>query len=152
MTDFYDKTVTLYDRQFGVLRLIVLIMVLLGVANSVNMSAFERVGEFGTMMALGNRRIDVFRLVITENVLIGVIGSSTGLLIGVILAWVISAIGIPMPPPPSSEVGYRAQIQVVPKELVLAFTIGLVATVSASIFPARRVTRIPVVDALRQNV
>ncbi len=152
LTDFYDKTVTLYDRQFGVLRLIVLIMVLLGVANSVNMSAFERVGEFGTMMALGNRRIDVFRLVITENVLIGVIGSSTGLLIGVILAWVISAIGIPMPPPPSSEVGYMAQIQVVPKELVLAFTIGLVATVSASIFPARRVTRIPVVDALRQNV
>lgn len=152
LTDFYDKTVTLYDRQFGVLRLIVLIMVLLGVANSVNMSAFERVGEFGTMMALGNRRIDVFRLVITENILIGMIGSSTGLLIGIVLALVISAIGIPMPPPPSSEVGYMAQIRVVPKELMLAFAIGLVATVSASIFPARRVTRIPVVDALRQNV
>ena len=99
LSDFYEKAVDLYDRQFGVLRLIVLIMVLLGVANSVNMSAVERVGEFGTMMALGNRRIDVFRLVITENVLIGVIGSSTGLLIGVVLAWVISAIGIPMPPP-----------------------------------------------------
>jgi hypothetical protein len=37
-----------------VLRLIILLMVLLSVANSVNMSVFERVGEFGTMMALGN--------------------------------------------------------------------------------------------------
>ena len=121
LSDFYDKTVTLYDRQFGVLRLIVLIMVLLGVANSVNMSVFERVGEFGTMMALGNRRLDVFRLVMLENVLIGVIGSSAGVLVGVALALVISAIGIPMPPPPGSEVGYMAQIQVVTRELMLAF-------------------------------
>ena len=152
LTDFYDKTVTLYDRQFGVLRLIVLIMVLLGVANSVNMSAFERVGDFGTMMALGNRRNVIFRLVILENVLIGAIASAAGLLVGVLLAWVISAMGIPMPPPPSSEVGYTAQIRVVPKELVLAFVVGFVATVAAAVFPARRVTRIPVVDALRQNV
>ena len=152
LTDFYDKTVTLYDRQFGVLRWIVLIMVLLGVANSVSMSAFERVGDFGTMMALGNRRKTIFRLVIVENVLIGAIGSAAGLLLGVLLAWTISAIGIPMPPPPSSEVGYTAQIRVVPKELVLAFVVGFVATVVAAVFPARRVTRIPVVDALRQNV
>lgn len=152
LTDFYDKTVTLYDRQFGVLRWVVLIMVLLSVANSVNMSVFERVGEFGTMMALGNRRVDVFRLVILENVLIGVIGSAAGVLIGVALAWVISAIGIPMPPPPSSEVGYMAQIEVVPRELMLASCVGLVATVAAAVFPARRVTRIPVADALRQNV
>jgi putative ABC transport system permease protein len=152
LTDFYDKTVTLYDRQFGVLRLIVLIMVLLGVANSVNMSVFERVGDFGTMMALGNRRMVVFRLVMMENVLIGAIGSAAGLLIGVVLAWVISAIGIPMPPPPSSDVGYTAQIRVVPKELMLAFAVGFVATVAAAAFPARRVTHIPIVDALRQNV
>ena len=68
------------------------------------------------------------------------------------LALVISAIGIPMPPPPGSEVGYMAQIQVVPRELILAFCVGLVATVAAAVFPARRVTQIPVVDALRQNV
>jgi putative ABC transport system permease protein len=152
LTDFYEKTVTLYDRQFGVLRLIVLVMVLLGVANSVSMSAFERVGDFGTMMALGNRRTAVFRLVMMENVLVGAIGSAAGVLVGVVLALVISAIGIPMPPPPSSEVGYTAHIRVVPKELVLAFAVGFVATVAAAVFPARRVTRIPVVDALRQNV
>ena len=152
LTDFYDKTVTLYDRQFGVLRLIILIMVLLGVANSVNMGVFERVGEFGTMMALGNRRMDVFRLVMMENVIIGLIGSAAGLLMGVVLAWSISALGIPMPPPPSSEVGYMAQIRVVPKELVLAFVVGVVATVAAAVLPARRVARIPVAEALRQIV
>jgi putative ABC transport system permease protein len=87
-----------------------------------------------------------------ENALIGVFASLAGLLVGVVLAWVISAIGIPMPPPPTSDVGYAAQIRVVPSQLVAAFAVGLLATVAAAVFPARRVARIPVVDALRQNV
>ena len=152
LSDFHDKTVALYDRQFGILRMIVLIMVLLSVVNSVNMGAFERVGEFGTMMAIGNRRSVIFRLVMAENVLIGAIGSTAGLLVGVAVALAISAIGIPMPPPPSSDVGYMAHIRVVPSELVLAFAVGFLATIAAAVFPARRVARIPVVDALRYNV
>ena len=50
LSDFYDKTIQLYDRQFGVLRLIILLMVLLSVANSVNMTLFERTREFGTLL------------------------------------------------------------------------------------------------------
>ena len=67
LNDFYAKTVKMYDVQFGVLRIIILLMVLLSVVNSVNMSVFERVGEFGTMMALGNRSRRVFTLIIAEN-------------------------------------------------------------------------------------
>ena len=76
LNDFYAKTVEMYDVQFGVLRIIILLMVLLSVVNSVNMSVFERVGEFGTMMALGNRSRRVFTLIIAENTLIGVAGAS----------------------------------------------------------------------------
>ncbi|GAB4169140.1 MAG: ABC transporter permease [Rhodocyclaceae bacterium] len=152
LSDFYEKTVALYRQQFGVLRFIILVMVLLSVANSVNMSAFERVGEFGTMMALGNRRGHVFRLIVTENLLLGLIGAAAGVALGVILALIISAIGIPMPPPPNANLGYTAYIRIVPEELAMAFAVGFVATVAASLFPARRVTRIPVVEALRQNV
>ena len=65
-------------RQFGVLQFIILLMVLLSVANSVNMSLFERQGEFGTMQALGNRRKDVVRLVITESILLGLAGAALG--------------------------------------------------------------------------
>jgi putative ABC transport system permease protein len=67
LNDFYEKTVALYERQFGVLQLITLAMVLLSVANSVNMSVFERVGEFGTMRALGDNTGTVFRLVLAER-------------------------------------------------------------------------------------
>ena len=79
LNDFYEKTVELYKSQFGVLQLIILVMVLLSVANSVNMSIFERTGEFGTMMALGNRRGQVFRLIIAESLWLGLMGACAGL-------------------------------------------------------------------------
>lgn len=151
LNDFYEKTVELYKGQFGVLQLIILIMVLLSVANSVNMSIFNRIGEFGTMMALGNRSSQVFRLVIMENVLLGLIGSMLGLGLGIALAAIISAVGIEMPPPPNANVGYNAQILVVPSVLLISFGIGIFATVAASILPARHVSHVQIAEALRQN-
>lgn len=152
LNDFYAKTVEMYDAQFGVLRIIILLMVLLSVANSVNMSVFERVGEFGTMMALGNRANRVFVLILAENTVIGAMGAATGVLLGVVLALAISAVGIPMPPPPNSDLGYTAHILVVPSVIAGAFVTGLAATVIAALLPAARVSRISVVDALRQSV
>lgn len=151
LNDFYEKTVELYKGQFGVLQLIILVMVLLSVANSVNMSIFERTGEFGTMMALGNRSSHVFHLVVVENILLGLVGSGLGLVVGVALALGISAVGIPMPPPPNANVGYTAHIQIIPSTLFAACAIGIIATVLAAILPARHVSRTPVVEALRQT-
>jgi len=151
LNDFYARAVELYERQFGILQFIILVLVLLSVANSVNMSVFERVGEFGTMMALGNRSGAVFRLVLAENALLGLSGGLLGVVIGLMLAWAISAIGIPMPPPPGSNFGYTAQIRVLPGTLLMAFCVGVSATLLAALFPARRVSRIPVAKALLQN-
>ena len=126
-------------------------MVLLSVANSVNMSIFNRVGEFGTMMALGNRSSQIFRLVVVENALLGLIGSGLGLALGVVLAFLISAVGIEMPPPPNANVGYNAQILVVPSVLLVSWCIGIFATVAAAVLPARHVSRMQIAEALRQN-
>lgn len=152
LSDFYDKTLQLYDRQFGVLRLIILLMVLLSVANSVNMTLFERTREFGTMLALGNRPRAVFQLILTESAMLGLLGSLLGVLVGCIVAWGISAVGIPMPPPPNANIGYTAFIRLLPMDIVSAALIGLVATCLAAVLPARRISRMHVVDALRQGV
>lgn len=151
LSDFYDKTLQLYDSQFGILQWIILFMVLLSVANSVNMSTFERMSEFGTLQALGNRKRDVFRLVVAENVILGLLGAALGVTVGVLLALLISAIGIPMPPPPNANIGYTAFIRIVPATLATAFVIGFLATALAALIPARRVSNMPVVDALRQG-
>ena len=152
LSDFYEKTIALYERQFGVLQLITLVMVLLSVMNSISMTTFERASEFGTMRALGNRSGAVFRIVLLESVFTGVAGAAAGVAVAAILATVISSVGIPMPPPPNAESGYTAGIRLVPHLMLAAALIGIAATVLGALLPARRIARMPVIDALQQAV
>ncbi|MDR2112615.1 MAG: ABC transporter permease [Candidatus Accumulibacter sp.] len=152
LSDFYDKTLKLYDRQFGVLKLIILLMVLLSVANSVNMTLFERTREFGTLLALGDRPGTVFRQIMTESALLGIFGAALGVAAGCAAAMLISAIGIPMPPPPNANLGYTAFIRLAPVEVAQAGAIGVAATILAAVLPARHAARLNVVEALRQGV
>jgi putative ABC transport system permease protein len=152
LADFYNSTAALYERQFGVLQVIILVMVLLSVANSVNMTLHERTPEFGIMRALGRTGRDVFRLAVLETALLGAVGAAIGVAVGAALAAVISAIGIPMPPPPNSESGFTAAIQIVPTILAAAFAVGILGSIGAALLPARHLARTPVAEALRRGM
>jgi len=152
LSDFFEKTVRLYDAQFGVLRLIIFLMVLLSVANSINMTLFERTREFGTLLALGDNPRRVFGLIMIENALLGFFGASFGMMLGCIAAWGISAVGIEMPPPPNSNLGYIALIRLDPMTVLTSGAVGFFAAFLASVFPAHRAANLEIVDALRHGV
>lgn len=151
LADFYQKTVDLYGRQFAALQFVILVMVALGVANSVNISIYERTGELGTLMALGNRSGEVFRLLVLENMILGLVGGLLAIPLALLLAAAISAVGIPMPPPPNMDVGYTATVRPTIEHLVLAFTVALGASTLAALLPARRGAKTPIAEALRHN-
>jgi len=152
LAEFYQNAVALYRRQFTVLEIIVVVLVLLSVSSSINMVVHERTGEYGTLRALGDRRGDVFRLILAENALLGLFGAVLGVVIGVALALAISAVGIPMPPPPNMNGEYVAAVRVVPSVVGAAFVLGWAATVLAALRPAWRATRTPISEALQQNI
>ena len=151
LADFYQKAVDLYERYFAVLRFIILGMIFLAVINSINITIHERAGEFGTLKALGNRNNQILRLLLAENIILGLLGSGAGVLLGILMAHMISAIGIPMPPMPNASTGYTAVIRLVPSEIEISFIVGLVGTYLASLVPAWRASRLAVVDALARN-
>jgi putative ABC transport system permease protein len=152
LDEFYNQTVTLYQQQFGFLAVIILVMLLLSVSNTVNIGVFERVSEFGTMMAIGSRSTRIFGLIVTESLCLGVVGSLLGAAIGVLLAMGISAIGIPMPPPPNADQGYISKVLVVPHVILLAVATGIVSAFLASLLPARKVSRMHIAESLRHGV
>jgi len=90
------------------------------------------------------------RLVVMEGALMGMAGALVGVALGSGAVWIISQIGIPMPPPPNSNLEFTASIRIVPSVLGAAFLVGLLATVLASLAPALRVTFLPIVEALRR--
>jgi putative ABC transport system permease protein len=152
LSEFYLQTVDLYRTQFGFLVMIVLIMLLLSVSTTINLGIFERVGEFGTLQALGNRPWQVFLLIVAEAFALGAIGSVVGTVGGILLALGISAVGIPMPPPPNADLGYTSHILVVPSMIAIALGTGVVAAVLASLLPARQVSRMGIAEALREAI
>jgi len=152
MADFYTKTVDLYRRQFFVLKLIIGIVVVLSVFNTMNMSILERVGEIGTLMALGTKRMGVISLFLLEGLILGVIGGIIGLVGGYLLASLISWVGIPMPPPPGATIYWTAKIKIVPSVLAFNFGLAVIASVVSSCYPALKASRLEIADALRHNI
>jgi putative ABC transport system permease protein len=149
--DFYHKTVKLFSRQFGVVKFIIGLIIVLSISNTMTMSVLERTGEIGTLMAMGNKRKKILQLFVTEGFLLGVMGGLIGLLLGIVLAKVISLIGIPMPPAPGMTRGFTGQILVTSGLASSAFLIASFTSVLASLYPSWKASQLQIVDALRHN-
>lgn len=152
MADFYNKTVELYGRQFLVLKLIIGIVVVLSIFNTMNMSVMERIGEVGTIMALGTRRSGVVRLFMLEGLILGALGGTLGVIAGYLLAKLISYIGIPMPPPPGATMTWTASIGIVPEVFAFVFVLAIVTAFFSSVYPAIKASKLEISEALRHNV
>lgn len=151
LADFYNKTVTLFSRQVSFVRLIIAVIIVLSITNTMMMSVMERTGEIGTSMALGTRRRRVLRLFLAEGALLGAIGGITGLAIGYGAALAISAVGIPMPPPPGMARGFTGEILVTAALALDALALAVLTALAASVYPAWKASRLVIVDALRHN-
>lgn len=151
LADFYNKTVALFSRQMGIVKLIIAVIIVLSISNTMTMSVMERTVEIGTAMALGVRRQRILTLFLIEGGLLGAFGGLIGVTIGYLLAEAISAIGIPMPPAPGMSRGFVAGIIITPAIILDALLLAISTTLIASIYPAWRASRLVIVDALRHN-
>lgn len=151
LADFYNKTATLFTRQVQGVRIIIALIILLSISNTMATSVMERIGEIGTSMALGTKRIGIMRLFLSEGALLGCFGGLVGVVVGLALAVVISAIGIPMPPPPGMARGYTGEILVTWGNALQSLALAVGTTLVASILPAWKASRMEIVNALRRN-
>ena len=149
LADFYQKTVDLYNSLLAVMKTIAIGAVLLSVINCVSLGIHERTREFGTLRALGNRNRDVYVLIVIESLLLGLAGATLGCLVGWVASWILSAIGIPMPAPPNSDVGYTAKIIVTAQALMQTWVFGCFASMLGGIIAGRRASKLEISDALR---
>jgi putative ABC transport system permease protein len=151
LADFYNKTVALFSKQIAVMKLIIAVIIILSISNTLTMSVLERTGEIGTSMALGIKRAQILAQFVGEGAIIGVIGGVVGVVLGLVLALAISAVGIPMPPPPGMARSFIGEVRVTASLVVEAFGLGILTTLAASLYPAWKASRMEIVNALRHN-
>jgi putative ABC transport system permease protein len=151
LAEFYQKTVKLFSRQMDVMRVIIALIIILSISNILIMSVLERTGEIGTLMAIGLKRRRILQLFVSEGLLLGIFGGLIGVTAGVVLATVISAVGIPMPPPPGMEGGYTGEILVTWPLVAGTLLLAVLTTLLGSLYPAWKASNMKIVDALRYN-
>ena len=113
------------------------------ILNTIAMTVIERVRELGLLRAAGATRGQVARVVATQGLLLGVLGSVLGVAAGVVLAqvaaaWLRTAGGVTLDGP-----------EISPAILAAAVGAGIVITFVASLEPARRAGAVSPVEALR---
>ena len=149
--DFYDKTVRLFSRQVLIMKLIIALVVIFSISNAMMMNVIERTSEIATSMALGLRSARVLSRFLVEGLLIGLTGGLVGVGLGYLLGAVISAIGIPMPPPPGMARAFVGEILVTPGLAWDALLLAGVTALVASVYPAWKASRMVIAEALRQG-
>jgi putative ABC transport system permease protein len=122
---------------YGLLTL-ALIVSLFGIINTLALSIFERTRELGLLRAVGMSRRQVRRMVRYEAVITAMIGGVLGSFLGVVFAILASR--------PLAEEGFTLSIPV--GTLIVLLLAAMAAGVVAAIGPARRASRIDVLEAV----
>ena len=134
-----------------IMLLVVMIIVAVGVLNSVLMTVLERTREYGVQRAIGTRPRQIFWQVILEVNVVAVASIVIGIVISVIVLHLLSIHGIKMP----SSFTYggvefsQMYTEVNAQSIYIPAITVLMAATLVSIFPALRAARIKPAKAMR---
>jgi putative ABC transport system permease protein len=147
--DFYRAMQA--DRKGDVIgRMIFMIVIAIGVLNTILMSILERKREFGVLKAIGTRPTGIFGLITLETAMMSSISIIIGFFLALGLNYYFSIVGIPMD---AFEYGGMRFDKMVATLNLRCFIIPLFTILGSSlfvsVFPAIKAARVTPVDAMR---
>jgi putative ABC transport system permease protein len=145
---FYQGVKGLYNRIFGFLGVILLVIVLFATSNTLSMAVLERSREIGTLRAMGTTPGEVARLFTLEGLVLGAGGAVLGMLLAGAISMALLVLGIQMPPPPGRTGGYPLVVTVSPVMYASAALAVSVLAALASLLVSRKAANQSVVEAL----
>lgn len=129
---------TILFLVYGMLALSVVIA-LMGIANTLSLSTFERTRELGLLRAVGQGRRQTRAMVRLESVVIAVFGTAVGLAVGVLGAWVLVR----------ADDSAEISVFTLPAgQLLAVLALGALAGVGAALRPAGRAAKLDPLTAI----
>ncbi len=112
-----------------------------GVVNTLTMNVLEQTRELGLLRIVAMTKKQVRRTIVMQALIIGGVALPPGILLGVGVAYVINLAMMP-------SFGHPVEFNLYPKMLLGTLFGALLIVLVSAIIPARRATRINLVDAL----
>jgi len=148
LATFYEQVKLLYIGIFGFVGTVLVVIVILSAAIVMTMAVTERTREIGTLRAIGTRPSGILKMFLAEGIVIALSGCVAGTVLALVVRAVLNASGIVLPPPPGGTHGMPIDVKFYPLAYAAGLAAMLLTMAIASYFPARRASRISIVDAL----
>ncbi len=149
---FLKWIVTGFDAIAFFLTGLLLLIICVGIANTMWIAVRERTGEVGTLRAIGMRRGQVLTLFMTEAFMLALLASGLGALLGATVATAVHAAGVPVPSEAIRMIFMADTFQLVVKagDLLGAVAVFSFVTGLAALGPAIRAARLEPVTAIHR--
>lgn len=116
-----------------------LVIALIGITNTLALSVFERTRELGLLRGVGMSRLQTRRTIRWEGAIVAAFGGIMGAVIGVLFGWA-AVVVIPD--------SFISAFAVPWFTLIIYMVVAAVAGIVAAYFPARRASRLNILDAI----
>lgn len=88
------QMLSISKQSYWVTYLLIYLVAAIGLVNTQRMSALERKRELGVLMAVGMRPRRMFRMILTESLVLGTLGGLIGTVIGGAVTWYHATAGL----------------------------------------------------------
>lgn len=146
---FIKWTVSALDALTGVLTFVLLIIIAVGIMNTLWIAIRERTREIGTLRAIGMQRWYVLVMFLLEALVLGLIGTAVGALVGLGVCLAVNAVD------PSVPVGVqlfilsdKLHLVVKPGSMMSAIAFITLCTTAISLIPSYLAARMKPVTAM----
>ncbi|MEA3465430.1 MAG: FtsX-like permease family protein [Thermodesulfobacteriota bacterium] len=142
----------------NVMLVIILLIITIGIVNTLLMSVMERIHEFGIMLAMGATPLRLWQLILCESAILGAAAATFGTVLGSLSTWYLVEVGIDLRDFISENMEFGGVVfepiiraTWTPMWMLESALYIVLLSIVAALYPAFKAARLSPVDAMRHS-